>query len=298
LCYAWRFSRTEAEGRCVVCEEQALAVTNLDPLTRTSSDAMALPHHLEFTHLPDDPYGWDARVEAWEQVAASDAFLALRDHICDRAAPSPTDRVLDLGAGSGLITLALAPRVSEVVAVDISPRMLDRLGERAAADGISNVACIVGDLRTLPFDDASFTLAVSNYAFHHLDDVDKELALSEVRRVLTPAGRLVLCDMMFSLSLEPRDRRLLTRKLWAIARRGPAGLLRIARNAGRVAVGRWEHPAPPEAWARMLSARHFEDVQVELLEHEAGLATAQRPEGRHQGIGRTQSRKALTLMQS
>jgi ubiquinone/menaquinone biosynthesis C-methylase UbiE len=229
----------------------------------------------------DDPYDWDGRVDAWDEVAASEAFLALRDRVCARAQPTSRDRVVDLGAGTGLITLALAPRVAEVTAVDISPRMLERLVERAGAAGIGNVTPVVGDLRTLPLEDGSATLAVSNYAFHHLVDADKELALSEVRRVLAPGGRLVLCDMMFSLSLEPRDRKLLWQKLAAIARRGPAGLLRIARNAGRIAVGRWEHPSPPEEWERMLRDRRFDDVAVDLLENEAGLATASRPSAAH-----------------
>jgi SAM-dependent methyltransferase len=130
----------------------------------------------------------------------------------------------------------------------------------------------------LPLGDESVTLAVSNYAFHHLADAEKEIALAEVRRVLVPGGRLVICDMMFSLSLDARDRKLVWSKLVAIARRGPSGLLRIARNAGRVAVGRWEHPAPPDVWARMLAERHFDDVSVELLENEAGLACARRPD--------------------
>ncbi len=155
--------------------------------------------------------------------------------------------------------------------------MLERLDARAAADGVANVVPLVGDLRTLPLEDESFDLVVSNYTFHHVDDAAKELGLAEVRRVLVPEGRLVLCDMMFSLSLDSRDRRLVAEKVWALARRGPAGLLRIARNAGRVAAGRWEQPARPETWERMLADRGFADVRVELLEHEAGIAVARRP---------------------
>lgn len=230
-----------------------------------------------FTQDMDDPYGWDERVEAWEDVASTDAFHALRDAVCARAQPRPDDRVVDLGAGTGLIALALAPSVAEVAAVDISEQMLAQLDAHAAADGIENVRGVVADLRALPLEDESVTLAVSNYAFHHLERADKELALSEVRRVLVPGGRLVVCDMMFALSLEPRDRALLWEKIVAIARRGPAGLLRIARNAGRVAVGRWEHPSPPEEWEQMLCARGFADVRVELLRNEAGIATAERP---------------------
>jgi ubiquinone/menaquinone biosynthesis C-methylase UbiE len=220
---------------------------------------------------------WDSRVDAWEEVAATDSFRALRDRLRDEAAPAGDERVLDLGAGTGLLTLALAPHVASVTALDISAAMLDRLDAHAASEGLSNVELVAADMRSLPFDDEIFDLVVSNDAFHHLDDPAKQLAASEARRVLRPGGRLVLCDMMFSLSLQRRDRRLLLAKLRAIAARGPAGLLRIMRNAGRVATGTWEEPAPPETWERMLRERRFDDVHVELLEQEAGLATARRP---------------------
>jgi ubiquinone/menaquinone biosynthesis C-methylase UbiE len=157
--------------------------------------------------------------------------------------------------------------------------MLDRLDAHAEENGISNVTTVAADMRTLPFEDESFDAVVSNYAFHHLVDADKAIALAEARRVLVPGGRLVVCDMMFSLSLQPRDRKLLAEKVVAIAKRGPSGLLRIARNAGRAVVGAWEHPATPEAWEQMLVDRHFAQVRVELLVNEAGLATARRPGG-------------------
>jgi hypothetical protein len=90
----------------------------------------------------------------------------------------------------------------------------------------------------------------------------------------------VICDMMFSLSLDARDRRLVAEKVAAMLKRGPAGVIRILRNASRVIAGRWEQPATPETWKEMLVARGFEDVRIELLAHEAALAVGRRPEAR------------------
>jgi ubiquinone/menaquinone biosynthesis C-methylase UbiE len=227
--------------------------------------------------VSSDPYGWDERVEAWEEVAATAAFLTMRDRIVELAEPRPDDCVVDLGAGTGLLALALAPRVRELVAVDISDRMLERLDDAAVSDGVHNVEPLVADLRHVPLEDESATLVVSNYAFHHLDDAGKELALSEARRILRPGGRLVLCDMMFSLSLEPRNRRLVLEKVLGLLKRGPGGVMRILRNAVRVVTGSWEQPATPETWQEMLVARGFEDVRIELLAHEAAIALARRP---------------------
>jgi ubiquinone/menaquinone biosynthesis C-methylase UbiE len=225
-----------------------------------------------------DPYDWDERVAAWEEVAASSAFLAIRDRIVELAEPRRDDRVVDLGAGTGLLALALAPHVWELVAVDISERMLERLDDTAAADGVHNIELLVADLRRLPLEDESATLVVSNYAFHHLDDPGKELALAEARRILRPGGRLVICDMMFSLSLEARDRQLVWEKVRSLLKRGPMGVVRILRNAARLAAGRWERPAAPQTWEQMLVARGFEQVRIELLEHEAAVAVARRPQ--------------------
>lgn len=225
----------------------------------------------------DERRRWESGVDTWEGVAASPAFQRLAATVIELADPQEDDRVVDLGAGTGLLSLAIAPRVETVIAVDYSQPMLDRLALKARSSSVHNVAAVAADLRSLPLPDESATLAVSNYAFHHLSDEAKELALGEVRRILEPGGRLVVCDMMFELSLDRRDRTLIAQKLVQIARRGPAGFARILKNAGRLAIGRWEHPASAQTWRELLERRQFTEVEVRLLEHEGGIATARRP---------------------
>jgi SAM-dependent methyltransferase len=108
-----------------------------------------------------DPYRWDERVGAWDEVAATESFLAIRDRIVELAQPRIDDYAVDLGAGTGLLALALAPRVRELVAVDISEQMLARLDDAAAADGVHNVEPVIADLRRLPLEDESATPQVS-----------------------------------------------------------------------------------------------------------------------------------------
>ena len=224
---------------------------------------------------------WDHRVESWQAVAATPGFTEIRDTITRLAMPTPADRVLDLGAGTGLLSLGLAPLVHSVEAIDLSRPMLAHLAEQARTQGFTNVTTTQADLRCLPLPDGAFTLVVSNYAFHHLDHTGKALALSEVRRVLAPDGRLVIGDMMFALSLDRRDRQIIAGKVRAIARRGPAGIIRLGRNAARLAVGRWEHPESAASWVQLLTERRFVEINVVPLAHEGGIASARRPAAEH-----------------
>ena len=74
---------------------------------------------------------WDSRVADAELIARSPGFHHLRDRISEIAAPESRHTVVDLGAGTGLLTLAFAERAGHVWAVDSSPAMVDYLRVKA-----------------------------------------------------------------------------------------------------------------------------------------------------------------------
>lgn len=222
---------------------------------------------------------WDQHVADAEEVARRPGFQQLRERVLDLAAPRSTDVVIDVGAGTGLLTLAVAPRVERVWAVDISPGMLEYLRVKAASAGLENVELAQASADSLPLVDACATVVVSNYCLHHLDGRGKRRALDEIYRVLHPGGRLVFGDMMFQVSFgDARDRRVIADKVRSMVRMGPAGVARLARNGVRFARGAWEQPARAEWWEAALREAGFADVGVEVLHHEGGIAWGRRPD--------------------
>lgn len=123
--------------------------------------------------------------------------LGENERIADLAAITAGQRALDVGAGTGYLTLCLANRVGpcgRVDALDVSPQLLDVLGKKAIARGSAGqVSLHVGVAQALPFDDATFDVAVSSYLLHELAD-DAGAMLLEMFRVLKPGGRIVLAD--------------------------------------------------------------------------------------------------------
>jgi ubiquinone/menaquinone biosynthesis C-methylase UbiE len=220
---------------------------------------------------------WDQHVLEAEELARSEGFERLRDEIVRLARPGPDDVVVDVGAGTGLLTLALAPRVAKVWAVDISIAMLGYLAMKAANDGLANVETAPANAVRLPLADRSASLVVSNYCYHHLSDDDKERGLVEVFRVLAPGGRVVIGDMMFRIQMgDQRSRQVVASKIRSFLRRGPAGLLRLLKNALRLLFGRWEQPADADWWRRALERAGYTNIRIRLLEHEGGIITARR----------------------
>lgn len=221
---------------------------------------------------------WDAHVVHAEEIARSDGFKALRDQIVALARPDAEDVVVDVGSGTGLLALAIAPVAATVWAVDVAPAMTDYLTAKAASAGLENIRTVTASAVSLPLVDGMADVVVSNYCLHHLDNGGKDQALAEAFRVLRPGGTFVFGDMMFSVSVTAaRDRRVIASKVRIMLRRGPAGVWRLARNAGRLLTGRWESPAPAAWWQHALERAGFTDVRITELAHEGGIAIAMRP---------------------
>lgn len=197
------------------------------------------------------------------------------------ASPTPADRVVDLGSGTGFLALALAPGVRSVIAVDQSEAMSRAVARRAGLEGGGNVYPVVGDLVTLDLPPGSVDLVVSSYALHHLSDTEKEALVSRARRWLTPGGRLVIADMMFGRGRTAHDRRVIASKVAALARKGPPGWWRIAKNAFRLGLRLGgELPSPPAFWEGALRASGFAEVSYEPVVAEAGVVSGWVPPAR------------------
>ena len=83
---------------------------------------------------------------------------------------SPSDRVLEIGAGTGIFTLAIARRCREVTAVDISANMLEILKGKAAGEGIGNIRTIAGNAETMALE-GSYTVACAFSCLEYLENL-------------------------------------------------------------------------------------------------------------------------------
>ena len=106
------------------------------------------------------------------------------------ARPQPDDTALDVACGGGIVVCAFAPHVRRATGIDVTPAMLERARALAAERGLSNVSWRQGDVSALPYDDASFTIVVTRFAFHHF--LDPLAVLREMVRVCAPGGRVVV----------------------------------------------------------------------------------------------------------
>jgi len=133
---------------------------------------------------------FDRRAGAYESGFTARWRDPVQQGSFDALALTGTDRLLDVGCGTGAASRKAAALVRSVVGVDLSSEMLREAGELARA--IDNVTFMQADAEALPFAEGSFTAVLCSNSFHHYPNPAD--ALREMSRVLTPAGRLVVGD--------------------------------------------------------------------------------------------------------
>jgi arsenite methyltransferase len=120
----------------------------------------------------------------------------------------PGERVLDLGSGAGMDSLIAAMMVGPegtVTGIDMTPEMIEKARKGAAELDLSNVTFIDGEAETLPFDDASFDVVISNGVIDLIPD--KDAVFGEIYRVLVPGGRVQIADVTIQQPVSEEGRR-------------------------------------------------------------------------------------------
>ncbi|MGC9963244.1 MAG: methyltransferase domain-containing protein [Acidimicrobiales bacterium] len=221
---------------------------------------------------------WTRQAVSWDHGAGNNPGLVkVVNTVLGEADPSPDDRAVDLGCGSGQVTLALAQKTASVVAIDVSQKMIDLLLDNARQAGSTNVEGQAIPIEQLDFPPGSIDLVVSNYAFHHLRDADKPKVVQQIFTWLRPGGRFVLGDMMFGRGGDARDREIIASKLSLLVRKGPGGWWRIAKNGGRYLFRTQERPVSMAAWVTMFEEAGFEQVKGVPVVNEAAVVRGVRP---------------------
>lgn len=155
--------------------------------------------------------------------------------------------VLEVAAGTGLATIALARAAKHLTATDYAASMVERLQARVQREGLTNVRCQQADLYSLPFAPRSFDVVVAANVLHLVPDLSR--ALEGLHRALKPGGRLIVptfchdetrlswvVSRLLAISGFPGHRRFTTRTLVAALEAAGLEVGRVETIAGLIPI--------------------------------------------------------------
>ena len=161
-----------------------------------------MAHHSHATEQPAQTAGRLIRWAPYYDIAVNITTLGqarrLRKMTVDHALINQGDHVLDIGCGTGAVTLVAKSRAGkdgQVFGIDPAPEMITVARNKAARKSLE-IDFRVGVIESLPFGDASIDVVTSSMMMHHLPEDLKARGLAEIYRVLKPGGRLLIADFM------------------------------------------------------------------------------------------------------
>ena len=206
-------------------------------------------HHIPPLRLPGLTRYYDTVVHYSTREAT------FRRLIIQRADAKPTDRVLDVGSGTGSLLMTLQERASGArsVGAEIDAAAITI----AAAKTSRSIPFVQASATTLPFETASFDRVFMTLVLHHLEDDDKVATLAEARRVLCRDGSLHVADWRRGTNLALRAMFLGVRLLDGMTttrQHAVSSLAEIVKDAGLRAVEEYRVLATPFGSIGLLSA--------------------------------------------
>jgi putative AdoMet-dependent methyltransferase len=150
----------------------------------------------EFQQVGTD-YGNKAEVDIYDSSHAVFRDIVVDSiKILDAIEITKSDVVIDFGAGTGTFVIQAAQRCAKVYAVDVSQAMLDIAESKATYAGLSNVEFHHSGFLTYEHTDQPVEAVFTTFAFHHLPDFWKGIALKRLNRMLKPGGQLYIHDVV------------------------------------------------------------------------------------------------------
>lgn len=163
----------------------------------------------------DKVWNFDDEADSYDDLVASDdkvyeKYDDVLDAVVDVAAVCPGKKVLDLGAGTGNLTMRCLEReASLVIGLDPSAEMLKKAAAKVGADARVELRQAEKPFRSIPYPDDYFDVVASTYAYHHVPHRVRRETVVEMMRVLKPGGIWALGDLIFED--EQAERELLER---------------------------------------------------------------------------------------
>lgn len=157
-------------------------------------------------------------------------------------------KVLEVAAGTGIVTAAIAQTSQSIVATDYAEAMVDELEKRMRRDGFSNVACGQADIYALPYPAGEFDAVVAANVLHLVPDLSA--AIEALRKVSIPGGLLVaptfchdetkvswLLSRLFAVTGFPAERRFTMQSLCAALENNGLQVVRSESLPGMIPIG-------------------------------------------------------------
>ncbi len=130
------------------------------------------------------------RYDTPEKYKRSEDFLKA---ILENLPGTKNFKVMDIGAGTGILDIMLAPYVKEIVAFDLSEGMLNVFKEKIEKNNINNIRIYKHDILSEGFPEKDFDLIITSMTFHHLDDPIE--VLKKLKEYLKTGGYIAVIDL-------------------------------------------------------------------------------------------------------